>query len=497
MKDQRLERATKRPGSSRMRKLNVSSIVAIGVALLGPASATGMHTIQTGNSNGPRPVHGHGHKDSRSHHSGNNTPVTPLESLDMSSPQYVMVIARGSTAAHNHSRIGHGLQIGDGNEYHDHASVSYALGGRYATLSGTLYGDDAQDTTGAVFTINDGSDPNTTRPLYYWKEPYDRDSTHFTLDVRGVQEISLANSTYHQIDLVADLVVCRNGCVHPHSALTPLESLDMSSPQYVAIIPKGNLASSNRTPIQRGLQIGDGNEYHDHASVSYALSSRYATLSGTFYGDDAQDTSGATFTVNDVSDPSRTRPLYYWKEPYDRDSTHFTLDVRGVQEISLANSAYHAVDVIADLAPCPGGHTCNASTRKPLPLESLDMSSPQAVAIIPKGNLASSNRTLIQRGLQIGDGNEYHTPASVSYALGGHYATLSGTLYGDDAQDTTGAIFTINDVSDPNSPRQLYKVTLSTDRSTTSFSIRLHGAQSINLANSTYHPLDVVANLSR
>jgi len=108
--------------------------------------------------------------------------------------------------------------------------------------------------------------------------------------------------------------------------------------------------------------------------------------------------------------------------------------------------------------------------------------------------VAAHARTPIERGLQLGDGN--YGDGSVTYALGGRYATLSGTLYGDDAQDSTGSTFTINDTSDANNPRQLYTVTLSSDRSTTPFSVNVHGVQSITISSDHASPLDLVANLS-
>jgi len=120
------------------------------------------------------------------------------------------------------------------------------------------------------------------------------------------------------------------------------------------------------------------------------------------------------------------------------------------------------------------------------------MSSPQNVVVIGKG-VAAHARTPIERGLQLGDGN--YGDGSVTYALGGRYATLSGTLYGDDAQDSTGSTFTINDTSDANNPRQLYTVTLSSDRSTTPFSVNVHGVQSITISSDHASPLDLVANL--
>ncbi len=131
-----------------------------------------------------------------------STATVPLESLPIRDNQNITVIAPGVGAVNRRTILTHGLQL---NAYFG-ASGRFSLGGRYARLSGTLYGENGGDTTGARFVIR-GVANGHMRPLYAHTATIDKERVSFSVAVRGVRTLVIAcDQTSNDRDADLDVV---------------------------------------------------------------------------------------------------------------------------------------------------------------------------------------------------------------------------------------------------------------------------------------------------
>jgi len=415
--------------------------------------------------------------------------TVPLQSLQIQSAHSVAAISGDTQATNNGHPLGSGLQIQNGNGSGD-GNARFALNGNYTTLQGTLYGDDAGDSTGAVFELYDESDSTYSRPLYSYRATIDREHVRFSINVRGVKilELDEANSNA-KIDVVASLTL--GSAPAPSEATPPLESLRILSPHSVTLIPAGNFATTSGRPLTRGIQIQNGNGSGD-GDGRIVLGGNYTTIRGTLYGDDGTDSTGATFLIYDDSDPTYQRPLYYYKATIDKEAVPFSIDVRGVNIIELGEADSNArLDIVANLTR---GRAHVPATKTP-PLESLRMLSPHSATLIAPGNYATNNGHALSRGIQLQNGNGSDDGYG-KFVLNGSYRSLRGVVYGDDAGDSTGATFLVLDMSSPSHPRTLYKHTATIDKEAVSFNVSLRGVSILTIAEGDSNAkIDVVANL--
>jgi hypothetical protein len=269
----------------------------------------------------------------------------------------------------------------------------------------------------------------------------------------------------------------------------PLESLAQTHADNVTVIPPGNSASSNGTPITHGLQFSES------SSVQIGLS-QYVELDGTLYGDDNGNSGTATFTIYDASSGSDGQPIFKYTFTTGREIIPINISVRGLRAISLETTYGDGslIDLVATVAgtgnvapfpPSPLGSTP--------PIESLPLASTNNAAAIPPGNSANSNGTPITHGLQFSES------ASAQVALGRAYTSVSGTFYGDDNGNSGSATVTIYDESTGSDGQLLYKYTFATSKDIVPFTISVRGLKAISI-ETTYGNgslIDLVATVTR
>lgn len=209
----------------------------------------------------------------------------------------------------------------------------------------------------------------------------------------------------------------------------PLESLSPLTSKTSQILTADNPGHFSKSPLTHGIGFGDKDAY-----AEYALNGRYATLSGTLYSDDTSSNNTATILFVDAS--GRDPKVLLRADVPQQARKAFRLSVRGVGRLLVQQVKCCGifVDVLATLTPGP---------RIPTPpfrgtaLESQTLDTSQSSQPLTFDNPGHFTGALITNGFQLSDN------ASAVYALDRRYATLSGTLYNDDASSGSSNVATV------------------------------------------------------
>ncbi len=342
-----------------------------------------------------------------------------LESLSPLTSKTSQLLTADNPGHFSKAPLTHGLRFGDKDAY-----AEYALGGRYATLSGTLYSDDMNSSTTATILFVDasGRDPKVLLRIDVPQQA----RKAFRLSVRGVSR------------LMVEQVKCCGIDVDVLAALTPsprvpipplkgeaLETVTQDTGKTSQLLTLDSPGHFSGLLLARGIQLGDKDAY-----AEYALGGRYATLSGTLYSDDMNSSTTATILFVDAS--GRDPKVLLRTDVSSRTRKAFRLSVRGVGHLLVQQVKCCGIDVDVLATLTPGPRIPTPSFRgTALESQTLDTSQgSQPLTLDSPGHVSGA---LVTNGFQLGDN------ASAVYALNRRYATLSGTLYSDDASSSNTA----------------------------------------------------------
>jgi len=125
--------------------------------------------------------------------------TTHLESLPFFSSSGVVINSQAQPGHYLGRRITRGLQMGPT----QYATVSIALGGRYDTLTGTVYVDDGQKGAGS-FTMTGYNSRGKSSSLFSATLVHGKQET-FTISITNITPLALSMGANGWFDVVADL----------------------------------------------------------------------------------------------------------------------------------------------------------------------------------------------------------------------------------------------------------------------------------------------------
>jgi hypothetical protein len=156
-----------------------------------------------------------------------------LESLPYTHPAAVTVLTPSKPGAYQGFTIDQGLQFTSQNANAPDSALEFHLGGRYASLTGTVYKDSAS-AHAALITIQDISNPvSGVKQLF---QSAVSDQTTFTVDLHGVQDISIGTQY--------------SGCCGGSAIVDMISRLMGTGPTGVTVLsPAANAIIPRGTPV--------------------------------------------------------------------------------------------------------------------------------------------------------------------------------------------------------------------------------------------------------
>ncbi len=262
----------------------------------------------------------------------------PLESVPLAGSKNSEVLTSANPGHFAGQAINAGLQFNVPDSY-----ALYTLGGRYATLAGTVFDDDGASGNDTTFVVVDMS-ARVPRVLYQTNLSGNL-RVGFQVAVRGVNRLALEQT--HPgggpLDVLATLTLGRHVPVVVVRG-TPLESLPALNSSDSTLLTPDKPGHTDGVLIMHGVQLdGDG------AYAQYALTGRYRVLTGAFYNDDQSNGTNAALAIVDTS--GRTHRVLFHATISLSDRRSFQVAVRGVRRLTVEEAQQGAptIDVVASV----------------------------------------------------------------------------------------------------------------------------------------------------